>query len=189
MKPRHFTRLYSDFEIDECRRRLIESIDEKHFAIFSPSGYKGSKPVIGWLEGYKFLLQKRRYWNNAFAPQFHGNLLPEGKGSQIEGSFDTPRIAKIFIRIWLVGAILIGAPIFILSLLDLIHRHRYVEGDLWVGLVVPPAVVLFGIFLPKFGLLLGSREEEYILEFLRTTLVARTLAVRSTDQTGVLSGP
>ncbi len=47
------------------------------------------------------------------------------------------------------------------------------SGDKWVGLVVPPAMVFFGTVLPKFGRLLGKKDERFILEHLQNTLAAR----------------
>ena len=173
MKFRHFTTLRTDFDTAECRRRLIESIDPERRTIFSLSGYRGSKPVIGLIGSYEFCLHKRRYWHNDFAPQFYGNLLPQARGTLIEGYFDIPRWTKIFMRIWLGGALLGGIPIFVLSLFELLQRRRYMEGDLRIGLLVPPLGVLFGILLPKLGLRLGRHEEQFILEFLQSTLVAR----------------
>src|SRR3989442_15152549 len=110
MKFRHFTTLRTDFDTAECRRRLIESIDPERRTIFSLSGYRGSKPVIGLIGSYEFCLHKRRYWHNDFAPQFYGNLLPQARGTLIEGYFDIPRWTKIFMRIWLGGALLGGIP-------------------------------------------------------------------------------
>ena len=173
MKLRHDTTLHTDFDAEECRRRLIESIDPERRTIFSLSGYRGSKPVIGWIEGYQFYLHKRRYWHNDFASQFYGNLLPQDRGTLIEGYFDVPRWTKIFMRIWLGGVLLLGSPIFVLSLLDLLPGRGYVEGNPRIGLLAPPCMVLFGVLLPKFGLWLGRHEEQFILEFLERTLVAR----------------
>jgi len=172
VKFRHFTTLHTDFDTEECRRRLTESIDPERQTIFSRSGYRGSKPVIGWIDGYQLDLHKRRYWHNDFAPQFYGNLLPQDRGTLIEGYFDVPPWTKMFMRFWLGGVLLLGGPIFLLSLLDLLQGSNYVEGGASIGLLVPPGMVLFGIFLPKFGLWFGRHEEEFILEFLQRTLVA-----------------
>ena len=173
MKFRHFTTLRTDFDTEECRRRLIESIDPERRTIFALSGYKGSKPVIGWIDGYQFYLHKRRYWRNDFAPLFYGNLLPQDRGTIIEGYFEVQRWAKWFMRFWLGGVVLLGSPMFVLSLLDLLRGRSYWEGDARIGLLVPPGMALFGILLPKFGLWWGRHEEEFILEFLQSTLVAR----------------
>jgi hypothetical protein len=50
---------------------------------------------------------------------------------------------------------------------------RHVDGDARVGLVVPPAMVLFGILLRRFGRLMGRGEERFILEHLQNVLNAR----------------
>jgi hypothetical protein len=147
-------------------------MDPERRTIFSLSGYRGSKPLIGWIEGNQFCLHKRRYWRNDFAPQFYGDLLPQARGTLIEGYFDVPRWTKVFMRIWLGGVLLLGGPFFVRSLLDLLRGRGYVEGDLRAGLLAPSCMVLFGILLPKLGLWLGRHEEQFILEFLQSTLVA-----------------
>jgi hypothetical protein len=43
----------------------------------------------------------------------------------------------------------------------------------WVGLLVPPGLVLFGTVLPKVGRLLGKSNERFILEHVQNTLAAR----------------
>src|SRR5277367_3687845 len=108
MKFRHFTVLRTDLDENECLRRLTESIDPERWTIFSLSGYKSSKPVIGWIDGYQFYLHKRRYYRNDFAPLFHGNLQSLARGTLIEGYFDMPRWTRIFMRFWLGGVILLG---------------------------------------------------------------------------------
>lgn len=171
MKFRHFTSLHTDFDTETCRNRLTESIDPERRTIFSFSGYKGSKPVIGWIKGSKFSLHKRRYYRNDFAPQFYGNIQRNERGTVIEGYFDMPSWTKLFMRIWLGGAILLGIPIFLSTLWNFQSTSHAQDGFL-VGLLVPPTLVLFGALLPKFGLWLGRYEEQYILEFLQTTLMA-----------------
>ena len=172
MKFRHFTTLRTDFDPEECGRRLLESTDPERRTLFSLSGYKGSKPVIGRIEGQQFRLHKRRYWHNDFAPQFYGNLLPQSRGTLIEGYFDMRRWTKIFTRIWLAGVLVPGIPMFVLSLLDLLRGSTHIKGDLRVGLLVPPCLALWGILFPRLGLWLGRHEERFILEFLQKTLVA-----------------
>jgi hypothetical protein len=61
--------------------------------MFFRPGYRRSKPVIGWIDGYELYLHKRPnwYWRNDFGPQLYGNLLPEARGTLIEGYFDSLR--------------------------------------------------------------------------------------------------
>ncbi len=47
------------------------------------------------------------------------------------------------------------------------------SGDTWVGLVVPPVLVLFGTVLPKVGRLLGKADRKFVLEHVQNTLAAR----------------
>jgi hypothetical protein len=172
MAFRHFTTFHTDFDPEACVRRLDDSIDPWHRTPLSFSGFEGSKPVIGWIDGYEFRLRKRRYYRNDFAPQFHGNLKRDGRGTVVEGYFDRPRWAKVGTRIWLGAAILMGTPVFFSTLRNLIRGTSNAQEGLLIGLLVPPALVLFGVLLPKFGLWLGRYEERYILEFLQTTLIA-----------------
>jgi|HubBroStandDraft_6_1064221.scaffolds.fasta_scaffold113318_2 hypothetical protein len=172
MAFRHFTTFHTDFDREACVRRLDDSIDPWHRTPLSFSGFEGSKPVLGWINGYEFRLRKRRYYNNGFAPEFYGNLKANGRGTIVEGYFDMARVTKWGVRIWLGGAILMGIPIFVSTLRDLIRGSSYAPEGFLIGLLVPPTMVLLGILLPKFGLWLGRNEEKYILEFLQTTLIA-----------------
>jgi hypothetical protein len=172
MAFRHFATFHTKFDPEACVRRLDDSIDPWHRTPLSFSGFEGSKPVIGWINGYEFRLRKRRYYHNGFAPEFYGNLKSNGRGTVVEGYFDIARVTKVFMRIWLGGVILIGTPLFASTLRDLVRGASYAPEGRLIGLLVPPTMVLFGILFPKFGLWLGRYEEKYILEFLQTTLIA-----------------
>jgi hypothetical protein len=172
MALRHFITFHTDFDPEACIRRLDSSIDAWHRTPLSFSGFEGSKPVIGWINGYEFRLRKRRYYNNGFAPEFYGYLKANGRGTVVEGYFDMARVTKAFMRIWLAGVILIGAAVFFSTSRDLIRGASHASDGFLIGLLVPPAMVLFGVLFPKFGLWLGRNEEKYILEFLQTTLIA-----------------
>jgi len=152
---------------------LRASIDPDEWTILSLSGYKGTKPIIGSIGENAFWLQKRRYTRNDFAGRFFSRFDPEPEGTRIEGHFGPPSWARWFMRIWLGMAILIGAPLFIGSLWSITTRgYNAAEND-WLGVVVPLALVLYGIFVPKLGRLLGRSDEKLILEHLQTTLAAR----------------
>jgi hypothetical protein len=172
MKFRHFSTLHSDFDTEECVRRLIQSIDPAQRTIFSLSGYRGTALVIGWLDGNQFYLHKRRIWRNDFAPLCYGNFVTQDKGTLVECYFDLQRWTKRFMNIWLALAILIGVPIFAISVYDLFKSGNFNDGSEYLGMVAPVGLILFGIYLPKFGLLLGKSEEDFILEFLQRILVA-----------------
>jgi hypothetical protein len=152
---------------------LRRTIDEQHRTLFSLSGYKGSMPLLGKVGENTFELQKRKYYRNDFAGRFYARFAPEPSGTRIEGYFDYPRWARYFMRIWLAFAVLVGTPIFVGTLIDVVGGSHYVSGDRWVGLTVPPVLVLFGAVLPKIGRLLGKSDERFMLEHIQKTLAAR----------------
>jgi hypothetical protein len=152
---------------------LRRSIDSERRTLFSLSGYKGDRPVLGEVRENTFKLQKRRYSRNDFAGQFYGTIEAEAGGSRIQGYFDAPRWARYFMRFWLTFAVVCGAPIFVLTLLDVLTGSHHTTGDTWVGLVVPPALFVFGTVLPKIGRAFGRGDRRFILEFLQQTVAAR----------------
>jgi hypothetical protein len=165
--------LHSALAPDTLANALRRVIDEEHKTIFSLSGYKGDRPVLGEVSENTFRLQRRRYWRNDFAPHFYGRFRPEPGGTRIEGYFDASSWVKTFMRLWLGGVVLIGGPIFVLTILDLTTGTHLVSGDRWVGVAVFPAMLLFGILLPKLGRLLGKADERFISEHIQRTLAAR----------------
>jgi hypothetical protein len=74
-------------------------------------------------------------------------------------------------RIWLGFAVLVGTPIFVGTLRAMITGSNYMSEDKWIGLIVPPALVLFGTVLPKVGRVLGKSDERLMLEHIQNTLV------------------
>jgi hypothetical protein len=58
-------------------------------------------------------------------------------GTRIEGYFDAQRWAKYFMRIWLGFAVLMGTPIFVRTVIDVVSGSHYMSGDKWVGLLEP----------------------------------------------------
>jgi hypothetical protein len=152
---------------------LRNSIDEEHRTLFSFSGYRGDRPILGEVGKNTFRLQKRRYSRNDFAGHFYARFEPQSGGTRIEGYFDAPRWARYFMRIWLAGAVVIGTPIFVETAMDITRGSHHMSGDRWVGLIVPPVLVFFGTVLPRFGRLLGKKDEQFILEHLQNTLAGR----------------
>ena len=165
--------LHSALPPEAVADALRRSMDEEHRTLFSLSGYQGNCPVLGEVRADSFRLQMRRYSRNDFAGQFYGRFQSEPEGTRIEGYFDAPRGARIFMKIWLVGAILIGTPILVSTVNELTKGGYPLSGDMWVGLVVPPALVLFGTVLPRFGRMQGRSGERFLLEHVKRTLGAR----------------
>ena len=166
--------MYSALESTAAAEALARTIDWEHRSWFSLSGYEGNRPMIGVLSDGTFRVYKRRYWRNDFAPQFYGSMHAEPRGgTRVEGFFDLSPWVRVFMRWWLGGVVLIGGTLFILSGLDVFAGGRFVNGDPWVGIIVPPAMIVFGLLLPRFGRLLSQGDERSILQHLETVFAAR----------------
>ncbi len=171
--------LHSDYLPGECLAKLAAEIDVDRVTLFSLSGYRGKKPILGRIAGNEFRLHKRRYWHNSFGPVLYGRVAGDELGTTVEAYWDILRGARISMRIWLLFAALIGTPIFIRSMLELLDYNTRMNGNLWVGLVVPPAMILFGLLLPQLGEALSFHEKKQVLEVLNRALVAGPKPVAS----------
>jgi hypothetical protein len=160
--------LHSALTPNGVAEALGRSIDHEHWTPFSLSGDRGTRPLLGEVGENTFRVQKRRYTRNDFAGHFYARLAPEPGGTKIQGYFDAPRWSSYFMRIWLGFAVLVGTPIFAGTVIDVATGSHFTNGDNWVGLVVPPGLVLFGIVLPKVGRLFGKSDRRFILSRCRS---------------------
>lgn len=165
--------LHSALTPNAVAEALRRSIDEEHSTLLSWSGYRGSRPLLGEVGDNTFRVQKRKCTRNDFAGQFYARFTAETGGTRIEGYFDAARWARYFMRIWLGFAVLVGTPLFLLSVIDITSVRHYTSGDRWVGVVVPPALIVFGTVLPRVGRLLGKANERFILEHIQSVIAAR----------------
>ena len=164
--------LHSDYPPNVCLAKLAEQIDVDRFTLFSFSGYKGVKPILGRVGGNEFRLHKRRYWHNSFGPVLFGRVLPDFKGTTIEAYWDIWKWPRIFMKVWLGFAIAVGIPIFLTSARDAIRDRSLISNNKWLGLAVPLAFVLYGLLFPRIGVVLGFHERKHVIELLRDSLMA-----------------
>ncbi len=165
--------LHSALAPDAVDAALRRSVDEERRTLFSFSGYKGDLPVLCKFGENGFRLQKRKYHRNDFSPYFFAKFEPEPGGTRIEGYFDMAAWPKLFMRIWLGGVVLIGGPLWVMSILDVLTGSHNTQGEAWIGIVIPPTMIIFGVLFPRFGGLMGRGEERFLMEFLQNTLMAR----------------
>jgi hypothetical protein len=164
--------LHSDFPPQTCLAKLAGDIDIDQFTLFSLSGYKGRKAILGRIEGNEFRLHKRRYWHNSFGPVLFGRVQSDGRGALVEGYWGVWPGTRFFMRVWLIFVTAIGTPLFVGALLRAIRSGFAGMGDDWIGLVVPPGLALWGVLLPRIGAALSYSERGYVGEFLERTLVS-----------------
>ena len=164
--------LRSDLDIKECFRRLREVTDPAQLTFFGD--YKGSNAVLAKFGGNRFRIFRRRYGGkdrNSFAPVFYGKIYSEGRSSQIRGYFGLDRRVALFLGFWLCFA----AGINVLLTWEYVsNSSQSIRGDDWFAFLGPPALLLFGIILPKYGRWAAKSDEGFLKEFLETTLAAKS---------------
>lgn len=107
------------------RDTLSRTIDQEQWTLFSLSGFRGERPLLGEVGEDTFRLRKRLNYRNDFARQFYARFKPEQGGTRIEACFETHRFTRYFMRVWLAVAVLIGTPIFIMTVRDkLTDTHK-----------------------------------------------------------------
>jgi len=157
--------LISGFDPEECANRLREAIDLERPTIFGFSGYRGSRPFLGEVNGKQFRVLQRTYsYRNSFPPVLIGELQPRGVGTRISGVFDLETTSKIAIGL-LSGFMLlvVGFILFLAGADNLLLLAAFTCGY---------GSLLF--FMPKIIRGAGSDQERNIADFLRTTLRAET---------------
>ena len=162
----------SEFSAAVCLQKLAEQIDVDQRTLFSLSGYRGEKPILGRIQGNEFRLHKRRYWHNSVGPVLFGRAVAGGRETRIEAYWDTWRGPRVFMRIWLGFAVIIGTPLFFVSLRDLIRQKSLAQNNTWLGLVVPLVFVLWGVLFPRIGAALSAHEKAPLLQMLEQALSA-----------------
>jgi hypothetical protein len=155
--------LYTDFNPDECERRLRGSIDFQQSTMFGFSGYRGSKPFVGEVAGKQFhVLQRVRSNRNSFPPVFTGELQPQGTGTRVVGTFDLEPTSKIAAGLFALVGLFVMVLIVFFS-----YKSRPILSTV---LACGYGGLLF--FFPRIFRGIGLDQEKNIASFLRETLVA-----------------
>jgi hypothetical protein len=155
--------LISGFDPKECANRLREAIDVERPTGFGFSGYRGSKPFVGEVNGNQFRVLQRTYsFRNSFPPVLTGEVQPQGVGTRINGVFDLEPTSKV--AIGLFGAL---GLLFIVLIIYLVGADKPVLLTLFV---CGYGALLF--FMPRIIRGAGGEQERSIAQFLRTTLEA-----------------
>lgn len=105
------------------------------------------KAIAGKAAGATIRLRKRIGYSNSFQPILTATLSADGAGTLLHG------------RIGLHPAV--------------VASSTSPQGDVWVGLAVPPAMLLFGYALIRFGRHLAADEGALLADFLAKTVEAR----------------
>ncbi len=164
--------LFSPLPPIECAARLASAIDCERSALISFSSIFGSKPIAGKVTETSLRLRKRIGYRNSFQNFLTATMRPEGTGTVISGEFAMHPIVRVFMTIWFGGVILIGGTMFIGTIGGFLFGLAPHGDNAWIGVVVPPLMLLFGFALVRFGSYLARDEARFITDFLLQVLNA-----------------
>ncbi len=155
--------LHSDFTPEECESRLRQSIDAERPTMFGFSGYRGSKPFLGAVDGKQFRVLQRIYsGRNTLPTVLTGEFQPQETGTRLTGTFDLEITSKIAISLFTCVGLFILIPIVSIS-----HASHPVLSAIFV--CGYGGLLLFG---PRIFRGIGLDQEKNIAGFLKETLAA-----------------
>ena len=154
----------------ECAHRLRGAVDEPRWALFSLSGYAGSKMVIGTVDGTEVRLQRRSRLRHPWEAVFlYARLVPDHSGTRIEGKFRRRRSQVIFMGLWTTFAIVVGSVLFVFSLGELVAPTGRASGNPWLGVAIP---LIFWTAAARY-FWQGRRERRYLTAFVGEAVDAK----------------
>ena len=155
--------LKSDLDPEECAQLLREAIDAERPTVFGFSGYLGSKPFLGEVDGTQFrVLQRTFSMRNTLPTVLTGEFQPQGRGTRVNGAFDLELTSKIALCLFSAFGLLVLVPVVIYSYTS--------QPLLSVAFACGYAALVF--FSPRIVRAYGSDQEKRIGDFLRIILQA-----------------
>jgi hypothetical protein len=170
--------LESPLSPEECVRRLRSTIAEKGMGFFTIGDFGEETEFYGKIEDNRIEVRKRRlwFWRNDFAPHLFATLVPSSAGTRIDGYFGIGSRVSGFMTLWLALLGIGGAVSFVTCLNQISHGHRFARnGDAMVGVIVPPALFIFGLLLPRLGYYVSFWHQGELLDFAKRTSTPKKL--------------
>jgi len=162
-------RLHTDLPLFDCAHRLRGVVDEPRWALFSLSGYAGSRAVIGTVDTNAVCLQRRRRFGHPWeALYLYARLVPDQSGTRIEGRFRHRPSYAICMGVWTAFAIVVGSILLVSSVMELVTPTGRVSGNPWVTVAIP---LIFWLYAAWY-FLRGRREQRLLTAFVSKTVGA-----------------
>jgi hypothetical protein len=157
--------LTSPLPIAECLARLNAKLD-------SSWSVWGERPLLGGLSGNRLSARRRISYRNSFQTRLRAELTEQNGRTAIHCRFGLEPFVAVFMGVWFAGVISAGGLVFVVCLVEIVSRGSGAEHDAWVGVIVSPLMLIFGLALVRGGKYLARGEREYLLDFLCKTLDA-----------------
>lgn len=121
----------------------------------------GTRPMIGSVNAQILSARRRLNYRNSFQTVIHAELEPAGSGTTIRARFGAMLLAKVFMALWLLMALLIGAGFFFAVV------GGALQGVSAWGALFPFLFVGFGVLMIVVGRWAARNDESILLEIVR----------------------
>jgi hypothetical protein len=167
--------LHSTLSLGTLPDALRRSMDLERRTAFTLSSapFRRGNAFLGEVGENTLRVEKRRFNENDYPVEFCGRFESESGGTRIEGYFEEPDWARRFRKIWMAVAIVVAPAIFVKTLVSVMRGSSLTHNNLWIGLVVPPCLLLSALLAPRIGRRQRKKDEQQILDHLRNSLGAR----------------
>ncbi|NJD06063.1 MAG: hypothetical protein FIA97_06145 [Methylococcaceae bacterium] len=172
MRPNHI-QLLTPLTPAQCVERLTAVVDLERSGLFSGFGGSGVNPVIGEVTESTLRLRKRIGYRNSFQTLLTATLRPGAEGTVVSGDLGIHPVIRTFMFVWFAIVIVTGAPAYLGLFGPVICGPAMVEENAWIGLLIPPAMLVFGLVAVTLGRRLARQEAAFLMEFLIRNLDAR----------------
>jgi hypothetical protein len=153
--------LQSPLAVDDCLERLTARTD-------SPWKLFGQRPVIGWASGQRFYAWTRVTGRNSFRPCLKLEFGSIAQGTSIGCKFGLHPTVAMVLAIF-IGFACIGGVTELVQAIGKLSSPTPPDG-VWVGVIIPPLMIIFGPALAAGGWWWASGDKSILLRFVSTTL-------------------
>ena len=158
-------RLVSPLTTREICARFKETVG---WPVFS------DREIVGYYDRDGFQLRTGGRFRNSFQTIMYGTFTDRGDHTEIACLAGPRRFVIAFMAIWLLGVITIGSMVTLSSFGQLLQGEvGFVDG--LTGVLLPVALLVFGVGLFWGGRVLARGEEETLLQFLDETIEAEVV--------------
>jgi hypothetical protein len=167
--------LVSPLPLAECVCRLRAATDSS-FAI------AGSKPVLGTVRETGIRLRRRSYYRHGSQCWLSGKFTEENGGTRLHFTVGMHPFVRTFLEYWVACIFLGGGWVLVRTLRALWAAQAPLPQHLWLGLVVPPMLLGFGVVLLMSGGHNFGSDPRFLLEFVARTIDGKEVWPRGRDK-------
>jgi hypothetical protein len=166
--------LVSPLPLAECILRLRAATDSR-FAI------AGRKPVLGTVRDTTIRLRRRRYYRHGAQCWLSGTFTEDGGRTRLHCTVGIHPLVRTFLEYWVVCIFLGGGWVFVRTLRTYWAAQGPLPESLWLGLVVPPLLLGFGVIMLALSEHSFGDDPRFLIEFVARTIDGKEVWYRGSD--------